>query len=187
MLTQNQFNTAGALSVLQQSGEPLRLYNNLLILDAASARNAADQLSGDYHSSTSTALIANSQVVSGVLGTRVRNLLDSGTLRMPAMALNLMPSTPAAENGAWVQPFGNWTKVDGNNGVPIGVAASTPDTAVRSSTPMTEMPKATAITTTWVSTPVARSTPCASAPTLVTPGTVWKASATWRLPGSVIT
>ncbi|MDU8432562.1 autotransporter domain-containing protein [Pseudomonas syringae pv. actinidifoliorum] len=116
MLTQNQFNTAGALSVLAQSGEPLRLYNNLLVLDAESARDAADQLSGDYHSSTSTALIANSQVVSGVLGTRMRNLLDTGTLRMPAMALNLMPSAPTTQNGAWVQPFGNWTKVDGNNG-----------------------------------------------------------------------
>ncbi|RMT59262.1 hypothetical protein ALP29_01713 [Pseudomonas syringae pv. avii] len=111
MLTQNQFNTAGALSALQQSGEPLRLYNNLLILDAASARNAVDQLAGDYHGSTSTALIANSQVVSGVLGTRLRSLLDTGTLRMPAMALNLVPSAPPTENGAWVQPFGNWTKI----------------------------------------------------------------------------
>ncbi|KWS62479.1 hypothetical protein BKM20_24335 [Pseudomonas avellanae] len=55
-------------------------------------------------------------MVSGVLGTRMRNLLDTGTLRMPAMALNLMPSAPTTQNGAWVQPFGNWTKVDGNNG-----------------------------------------------------------------------
>ncbi|MCO5365623.1 autotransporter domain-containing protein [Pseudomonas alliivorans] len=116
MVTANQFNTAGALSALQQSGESLRLYNNLLILDADSARDAADQLSGDSLSSTSTALIANSQVVSGVLGTRLRGLLDSGTVRMPAMALNLMPTTPAAENGAWVQPFGNWTQLDGRDG-----------------------------------------------------------------------
>lgn len=92
-LTQNQWNTAGALSALEQSGESLRLYNNLMVLDAESARNAVDQLSGDYHSNTSTALIANSQVVFGVLGTRMRDLLDTGTLRMPAMALNLMPST----------------------------------------------------------------------------------------------
>ncbi len=116
MLTQNQWNTAGALSALQQSGEPLRLYNNLLILDAQSARNAVDQLSGDYHSSTSTALIANSQVVSGVVGSRLRNLLDTGTLHMPAMALNLMPSPPPTENGAWVQPFGNWTQLGGRDG-----------------------------------------------------------------------
>ncbi|UQY34395.1 autotransporter domain-containing protein [Pseudomonas fulva] len=116
MLTENQFNTAGALSVLEQSGESLRLYNNLLILDAESARDAADQLSGDSLSSTSTALIANSQMVSGVVGTRVRNLLDSGSVRLPAMALSFMPGTPPSENGAWVQPFGNWTKVDGNKG-----------------------------------------------------------------------
>lgn len=64
-----------------------------MVLDAESTRNAVDQLSGDYHSNTSTALIANSQVVFGVLGTRMRDLLDTGTLRMPAMAPNLMPST----------------------------------------------------------------------------------------------
>ncbi|MDY0918025.1 autotransporter domain-containing protein [Pseudomonas viridiflava] len=124
MVTSNQFNTAGALGALQQSGESLRLYNNLLILDADSARDAADQLSGDSLSSTSTALIANSQVVSGVLSTRLRGLLDNGTVRMPAMALNLMPATPAAENGAWVQPFGNWTQLDSRNGV-NGLSQST--------------------------------------------------------------
>ena len=115
-LTQNQWNTAGALSGLQQSGAPLRLYNNLLVLDAASARNAIDQLSGDYHSSTGTALIANSQVVSGVLGTRVRGLLDNNTVHMPTGASNLMPATPEAQGGAWAQVFGNWSKLDGNNG-----------------------------------------------------------------------
>ncbi|KTT63389.1 autotransporter [Pseudomonas oryzihabitans] len=116
METANQWNTAGALGALAQSGEPLRLYNNLLILDAASARNAADQLSGDYQASTSTALIANSQVVSGVLGNRLRSLLDLGSLRMPAMALSFQPSAAPAENGAWVQPFGNWTRLGGQNG-----------------------------------------------------------------------
>ncbi|MDO7902976.1 autotransporter domain-containing protein [Pseudomonas sp. K1(2024)] len=115
-LTENQWNTAGALSVLQQSGDPLRLYNNLLVLDAASARNAIDQLSGDYHSSTGTALIANSQVVSGVLGSRLRTLLDSNTVRMPLGASSFMPAAPDYQGGAWAQTFGNWSRLDGNNG-----------------------------------------------------------------------
>lgn len=114
--TENQWHTAGALSVLQQSGDPLRLYNNLLVLDADSARNAIDQLSGDYHASTGTALIANSQVVSGVLGTRLRSLFDSTSVRMPLGASNLMPTTPEAQGGAWAQTFGNWSKLDSNNG-----------------------------------------------------------------------
>ncbi len=47
----NQWNTAGALSTLTQSGPSLALYNSLLVLSAPEAREAFNQLSGEVYPS----------------------------------------------------------------------------------------------------------------------------------------
>ncbi len=55
--TPNQLAVANGLNSLQQSGDALALYNELLMLDEASARAAFDELSGEIHGSNRAMLL----------------------------------------------------------------------------------------------------------------------------------
>ncbi len=119
--TRNQLATAGALDTLVQSGTSLALYNSLLVLDAATAREAFNSLSGEIYASTKTALIEDSRFIRDAAINRVRSSFGGvATPALPIMAYGeggpeLAPAT-TDKFGVWGTGFGNWgsTDSDGN-------------------------------------------------------------------------
>ncbi|CAN7506280.1 autotransporter domain-containing protein [Phyllobacterium sp. LjRoot231] len=115
--TRNQFATAGALDTLVQSGSSLALYNSLLVLDAATARDAFDSLSGEIYASTKTALIEDSHFIRDAAINRVRSSFGGvATAAVPIMAYGeggpeLAPAT-TEKFGIWGTGFGNWGSTD---------------------------------------------------------------------------
>jgi len=112
--TDNQWNTAGALSTLTQSGPSLALYNSLLLLSAPEAREAFNQLSGEAYPSMQSNLIAGSSKVLNVLNQRMLRVFDNDALPVPPMAMSLVQSADDRNNGVWGQTFGSWNKNDGD-------------------------------------------------------------------------
>ena len=116
--TSNQWNTAGALSTLTQSGPSLALYNSLLLLSAPEAREAFNQLSGEAYPSMQSNLIAGSNKLFNVLNQRMLRVFDNDALPVPPMAMSLVQPLQDQNNGVWGQTFGSWSKNsgDGNTG-----------------------------------------------------------------------
>ncbi|WP_440481158.1 autotransporter outer membrane beta-barrel domain-containing protein [Serratia bockelmannii] len=113
----NQWNTAGALSTLVQSGPLLALYNSLLLLSAPEAREAFNQLSGEVYPSMQSNLIAGSTQLFNVLNQRMLRLFDNDSLPIPPLAMSLVQPAQAQNSGVWGQTFSSWGKNSGNGNV----------------------------------------------------------------------
>ncbi len=113
----NQWNTAGALSTLTQSGPSLALYNSLLLLSAPEAREAFNQLSGEVYPSMQSNLIAGSTQLFNVLNQRMLRLFDNDSLPVPPLAMSLVQPVPAQNSGVWGQTFSSWGRNSGNGNV----------------------------------------------------------------------
>ncbi|MEL5345948.1 autotransporter domain-containing protein [Serratia nevei] len=113
----NQWNTAGALSTLTQSGPSLALYNSLLLLSAPEAREAFNQLSGEVYPSMQSNLIAGSTQLFNVLNQRMLRLFDNDSLPIPPLAMSLVQPAPAQNSGVWGQTFSSWGRNSGNGNV----------------------------------------------------------------------
>ncbi|WP_193169489.1 autotransporter outer membrane beta-barrel domain-containing protein [Serratia marcescens] len=113
----NQWNTAGALSTLTQSGPSLALYNSLLLLSAPEAREAFNQLSGEVYPSMQSNLIAGSTQLFNVLNQRMLRLFDNDSLPIPPLAMSLVQPAQAQNSGVWGQTFSSWSKNSGNGNV----------------------------------------------------------------------
>ncbi|HEJ7934377.1 autotransporter domain-containing protein [Serratia marcescens] len=113
----NQWNTAGALSTLVQSGPSLALYNSLLLLSAPEAREAFNQLSGEVYPSMQSNLIAGSTQLFNVLNQRMLRLFDNDSLPIPPLAMSLVQPAQAQNSGVWGQTFSSWGKNNGNGNV----------------------------------------------------------------------
>ncbi|CVG24448.1 Extracellular serine protease precursor [Serratia marcescens] len=113
----NQWNTAGALSTLTQSGSSLALYNSLLLLSAPEAREAFNQLSGEVYPSMQSNLIAGSTQLFNVLNQRMLRLFDNDSLPIPPLAMSLVQPAQAQNSGVWGQTFSSWGKNSGNGNV----------------------------------------------------------------------
>lgn len=100
----NQWNTAGALSTLVQSGPSLALYNSLLLLSAPEAREAFNQLSGEVYPSMQSNLIAGSTQLFNVLNQRMLRLFDNDSLPIPPLAMSLVQPAQAQNSGVWGRP-----------------------------------------------------------------------------------
>ena len=70
-LTFNQRQVANGLQNLSQSGDALGLFNALLLLNAADARQAFDFLSGEVHASGAHMLLSLSRHLTGLAGERL--------------------------------------------------------------------------------------------------------------------
>ncbi|MGU3401511.1 autotransporter domain-containing protein [Brucellaceae bacterium D45D] len=118
--TLNQYATAGALDSLSDSGSSLALYNRLLMLDADQARSAFDNLSGEIHASTQTALIEDSRHVREAINARLRSAFDAaGSSSSPVIAYGpsgYPVSVSADDPGGvlWSHGFGSWGSHDNN-------------------------------------------------------------------------
>ncbi|MGO2368323.1 MAG: autotransporter outer membrane beta-barrel domain-containing protein [Serratia sp. (in: enterobacteria)] len=115
--THNQWNTAGALSSLTQSGPSLALYNSVLLLSAPEAREAFNQLSGEVYPSMQSNLIAGSTMLFNVLNQRMLRVFDNDPLPVPSLAMTLVRPAQAENNGVWGQTFGSWARNSGNENV----------------------------------------------------------------------
>ncbi|MGG1980158.1 autotransporter outer membrane beta-barrel domain-containing protein [Serratia marcescens] len=113
----NQWNTAGALSALTQSGPSLALYNSLLLLSAPEAREAFNQLSGEVYPSMQSNLIAGSTQLFNVLNQRMLRLFDNDSLPVPPLAMSLVQPAQAQNSGVWGQTFSSWGRNSGNGNV----------------------------------------------------------------------
>lgn len=113
-MTSNQWNTAGALSSLTQSGPSLALYNSLLMLDAPEARSAFNQLSGEAYPSVQSTLIAGSSQLFNVLNQRMTQAFDNDVMPISPLAMSFAQQRDAENNGVWGQTFGSWVKTDGD-------------------------------------------------------------------------
>ncbi|MBI6172813.1 autotransporter domain-containing protein [Serratia marcescens] len=113
----NQWNTAGALSTLTQSGPSLALYNSLLLLSAPEAREAFNQLSGEVYPSMQSNLIAGSTQLFNVLNQRMLRLFDNDSLPIPPLAMSLVQPAQAQNSGVWGQTFSSWGINSGNGNV----------------------------------------------------------------------
>ncbi|MGP2739857.1 autotransporter outer membrane beta-barrel domain-containing protein [Serratia nevei] len=113
----NQWNTAGALSTLVQSGPSLALYNSLLLLSAPEAREAFNQLSGEVYPSMQSNLIAGSTQLFNVLNQRMLRLFANDSLPVPPLAMSLVQPAQAQNNGVWGQTFSSWGRNSGNGNV----------------------------------------------------------------------
>ncbi|WP_440511885.1 autotransporter domain-containing protein [Serratia sarumanii] len=113
----NQWNTAGALSTLTQSGPSLALYNSLLLLSSQVAREAFNLLSGEVYPSMQSNLIAGSTQLFNVLNQRMLRLFDNDSLPIPPLAMSLVQPAQAQNSGVWGQTFSSWGKNSGNGNV----------------------------------------------------------------------
>jgi outer membrane autotransporter protein len=96
--TGNQTAVAGALETLDQSGDSLSLYNDILVLDANDARKAFEQLSGDAYAGQQTALMQGSLAVNSTINGRIRSVFN-GVATTSVPALGYAEEKPADTDG----------------------------------------------------------------------------------------
>ncbi|CAN7170255.1 autotransporter domain-containing protein [Bosea sp. LjRoot237] len=122
--TRNQFATAGGLDTLPQTGGTLALYNTLLMLDAPSARQAFDALSGEIHASAKSALVDESWLLRAAVNDRLRSAFGAvGASPMATLnygfsadlapsATGPMPRLRSDRFAVWGQGYGSWGRTD---------------------------------------------------------------------------
>ncbi|GKX34149.1 MAG: hypothetical protein MnENMB40S_17670 [Rhizobiaceae bacterium MnEN-MB40S] len=120
-VTRNQKATAGALDTLEQSGSSLALYNDVLVLDAESARTAFDALSGEIYASVKSALIDQSRFSRDAVSRRIRAALDDDCLVRDTALPNDDGSSEDRNNcldagraSIWTQGYGSWGEYEGD-------------------------------------------------------------------------
>ena len=100
--TPNERATAGAVEAL---GWNSALYNAVVMADAATARHAYDQLSGEIYASTRTALMDDSRYVRDAINDHLLGLSNAAT-----------GTSATDDNGvsAWTSGWGHWGDHDAN-------------------------------------------------------------------------
>jgi outer membrane autotransporter protein len=122
--TRNQFATAAGLDTLPQAGGTLALYNSLLMLDAPSARQAFDALSGEIHASAKSAMVDESWLLRAAVNDRLRSAFGAvGASPMATLnygfsadlapsATGPMPRLRSDRFAVWGQGYGSWGRSD---------------------------------------------------------------------------
>ncbi|MEM5582537.1 autotransporter domain-containing protein [Roseibium sp. AS2] len=112
--TRNQRATANAVSSL---GNGNSLYDAVVVLSAADAREAFDGLSGEMHASTNTLLVQQSRFGRDAVGERIRGAFDGlAAGDLPMIAYNGAGQAPDRSMGvtAWGKAYGSWGETGGN-------------------------------------------------------------------------
>lgn len=115
-ITPNQIATGGGVDSLA-FGNPV--YNAVLNLTRVQARSAFDQLSGEIHASTRSAMVEDSRFAREAALDRLRSAFDDvGAVRMPVMSYadaGPVPVPAATERFAlWARGFGAWGRIAGD-------------------------------------------------------------------------
>lgn len=80
---------------------------------------AFDQLSGEVHASTRSALIASASLLPNTISQRLRGNLDNGMAAgapTASTAASTASALPGSARPVWGQVVGNWQRMDGKNG-----------------------------------------------------------------------
>jgi len=80
---------------------------------------AFDQLSGEVHASTRSALIASASLLPNTISQRLRGNLDNGMAAgapTASTAATTSSALPGSARPVWGQVVGNWQRMDGKNG-----------------------------------------------------------------------
>ncbi|PVB60960.1 autotransporter domain-containing protein [Labrenzia sp. 011] len=112
--TQNQRATANGVSSLKAGNS---LYDAIVVLGAADAREAFDSLSGEIYASANTLLMQQSRFGRDAVGERIRGAFDGlATGDLPMIAFNGPGKGPDSSIGvtAWGKAYGNWGENDSN-------------------------------------------------------------------------
>ncbi|WP_353191433.1 autotransporter domain-containing protein [Pandoraea pnomenusa] len=115
--TRNQTASANAIELLGK-GNPV--WNAVVALNADTARSAFDQLSGEIHASTRTALIEDSHFVRDAALARMPSAACAASSASPASAVlragDVDPGCRPGQLASWARAFGSWgqTASDGN-------------------------------------------------------------------------
>ncbi|WGG59392.1 autotransporter domain-containing protein [Brucella intermedia] len=115
--SRNQIATGGGVESLEAGNA---VYDAVLNLSAEQARYAFDQLSGEIHASTKTALIEDSRFLRNAVNDRLRAAFDGVGASGSAVTYENGVPQPVAANtdgfAVWGQGFGSWghTSGDGN-------------------------------------------------------------------------
>ncbi|WP_319518280.1 autotransporter domain-containing protein [uncultured Martelella sp.] len=129
--TPNQYAVAQSLDSLDQSGQSLELYNDMLMLSLDEARETYEQLGGLDYAAGQSAMMQNSLSVGRMINNRLRSA--SGGAAAPSVpALGYAEESDIAAKGAfpdsatdgfdegrftaWGSGFGTWGEIDGTNG-----------------------------------------------------------------------
>jgi subtilase-type serine protease len=120
--TSNQKSVGAALDAHSDetpAGMP-GVYDAVLNDDGSSLAAAMDQLSGEVHASTQSALMSTSSVVQRTLGNRMRGNVGAGMMpgaplaqSAGALPAGAMPASSAYP--LWAQVVGNWNTLKGND------------------------------------------------------------------------
>ena len=106
--TFNQCSTGGAIELL---GTGNAVFDGVVRLDAATARDAFDQLSGEAHATLAGVLVEDGRFVRDAATNRVRAAFGDHPDEMPLMAYDgpgALPGSDADRSAAWVHTFGSW-------------------------------------------------------------------------------
>lgn len=112
--TFNQCSTGGAIELL---GTGNSVFDGVVRLDAATARDAFDQLSGEAHATLAGVLVEDGRFVRDAATNRVRAAFGDHPDEMPLMAYDgrgAMPGSDADRSAAWVHTFGSRRDRDGD-------------------------------------------------------------------------
>ncbi|MGE6784730.1 autotransporter outer membrane beta-barrel domain-containing protein, partial [Ensifer adhaerens] len=109
--TRNQRATAKALEALG-SGV---LHDAILSLDAATARSAFDQLSGEIYASQRSALIEDSHFIRDAINERLRqSFAGSADLLATASTGAAVGAQRGPDSAVWSRAFGGWQRINGD-------------------------------------------------------------------------
>jgi outer membrane autotransporter protein len=112
--TANQRATASGVSSLSAGNG---VYDAVIVLDQAGAREAFDSLSGEVHASANSLMIRQSRHGRDAVSERIRSAFDGlGAGEQPMIAFNGEGEAPATSEGivAWGRAYGGWSEIRGN-------------------------------------------------------------------------
>ena len=111
-VTPNQCATGTGVESL---GAGSQLYDSVVMLDEATARDAFDQLSGEIHASIGGAMLEDSRFVRDAATARIRTAFQEGpvpTRHDLGKGDATVTAAGAEQPDAWIHAFGAWGKVD---------------------------------------------------------------------------
>jgi subtilase-type serine protease len=117
--TASTLNQRSAAAAAEALGDGNLIHDSILFLTTEESRNAFDQLSGEIHASTHSALIEDSHFVRDAASDRIRAAFEAvAASPVPVMSYGPGGPEPAAADGdglvVWGRGFGAWGHLDGN-------------------------------------------------------------------------
>ncbi len=116
--TANTGNQRATANGVQSLGSGNTVYDAVVVLSGADAREAFDSLSGEVHASANTLLVQQSRFGRDAVGERIRGAFDGlAAGDLPMIAFNGPGEAPDSSLGvtAWGKAYGSWGETSGDS------------------------------------------------------------------------